>query len=412
MRKKLAIASAVSLSVLPMLVPAKDASAIPAFARKYGTSCYTCHSGFPNRNAFGEAFKNNGYRWPGGEDEDKSKQEQLKMGADGWKKSFPTSPWPSEIPGYAPVALWVRGNLVDYKGDFKTRGGAVTNARFQQGAAGMLNNATVFFGGTMGDNLSTLIQYNPTAGSTTGQVVWNFKPGLKLSLGNGFTDLSFGNQTNIGSVSGLVPALGSSAELVYIPQEKLKLTAGVGQANSAAPSNEDKWGDSRYFRAKYKVGGAGLLSGAGGTYGNEFVGLDNNITFGATVFQASPTTATGNFAIGNKNEHLVYEADVCGSYGSFMGSFGMSYSSLIRKNNLRADVGYFIYPWLKGTATYQSMQSALNPSLALGMTAHLRANASLAATYTCFSKKWSSPSLASATPENTNTFTLAGAFAF
>ncbi|NTU54283.1 MAG: hypothetical protein HGA97_11440 [Chlorobiaceae bacterium] len=419
MKRKLTIASAVSLAVLPMLMPAKDASAIPSFARKYGTSCYTCHSGFPNRNAFGEAFKNNGYRWPGGEDEDKSKQEQLKMGADGWKKSFPESPWPAEIPGYAPVALWVRGNLVDYKGNFTTRGGVQTDARLQQGAAGMLNNATIFFGGTMGDNLSTLVQYNPTAGSSTGQIVWNFKPGLKLSFGNGFTDLSFGNQTNVGSVSGLVPGLGSSAELVYIPQDKLKLTFGVGQASSAAPANDEKWGDSRYVRAKYKIGGAGLLSGAGGTYGNEFVGLDNNVTFGATVFQASPTTATGNYAISiapyasnTQNEHLVYEGDVSGSYGSFMGSLGLSYSSVLRKNNLRADVGYFIYPWLKGTATYQSLQSALNPSLALGMTAHLRANASLAATYTCFSKKWSSPNTAATTAENANTFLLAGAFAF
>ncbi len=413
MRKKLTIASAVSLSVLPMLMPAKDASAIPAFARKYGTSCYTCHSGFPARNAFGEAFKNNGYRWPGGEDEEKSKQEQVKLGSDGWKKTFPESPWPGDIPGYAPVSLWVRGNIFDYKEEFKTRGGVVTPSRFQQGQSGMLNNASVFFGGTMGDNLSALIQYNPTAGSTTGQVVWNFKPGLKLSLGNGFTDLTFGNQTNlgVGAISGLVPALGSSAELVYIPQDYIKLTAGVGQA-TGAPANDARWADARYVRVKYKVGGAGLLSGAGGTYGNEFVGLDNNITFAATVFQAAPGTATGNFLVGTQAETLVYEADVTGNYGSFMGSIGVSRSSKLQQNNLRADVGYFFYPWLKGTATYLSMQDALNPSLAVGLTAHLRANAYLTATYTHFTKEWSSPSLAASTAQNANTFVLQGGFAF
>ena len=99
--RKLTYASIASICMLPALFWSQDSSAVPAFARKYGTSCFTCHSGFPNRNAFGEAFKNNGYRWPGGEEEDHTKQEQVKMGADGWKKTFPESPWPSDIPGFA-----------------------------------------------------------------------------------------------------------------------------------------------------------------------------------------------------------------------------------------------------------------------------------------------------------------------
>jgi len=398
-----------------MLMPAKDASAIPAFARKYGTSCYTCHSGFPARNAFGEAFKNNGYRWPGGEDEDKSKQEQLKMGADGWKKTFPESPWPAEIPGYAPVAVWVRGNIVDYSDAVKSKAGVeLTKQKFQWGQ-GVFNNATVFFGGTMGDNLSALVQYSPTAPAatataqttqtTTGQLVWNFKPGLKLSFGNGFTDLSFGNQTNIGAVNTLVPAFGTGAELVYIPKDYFKLSVGIAEAGTAVANS---YADSKYVRAKYKIGGAGLLSGAGGTYGNEFVGLDNNITFGATAFQAAPGTATGNFAIGPLTERFVYEADVTGNYGSFMGSFGVSRSTILQKNNLRADVGYFIYPWLKGTATYLSMLDAVQPTLAFALTTHLRANASLTATYTHSTREFNT----AGTQTNPNTFALAGAFAF
>ena len=90
--RKSTIASIASLCMVPALFWSQDSSAVPAFARKYQTSCYTCHSGFPNRNAFGEAFKNNGYRWPGGEEEDHAKQEQTKMGADGWKQTFPQTP--------------------------------------------------------------------------------------------------------------------------------------------------------------------------------------------------------------------------------------------------------------------------------------------------------------------------------
>src|SRR5579864_828423 len=38
-----------------------EAEAVPAFARKYGASCSQCHSAFPTLNAYGRAFKLNGY---------------------------------------------------------------------------------------------------------------------------------------------------------------------------------------------------------------------------------------------------------------------------------------------------------------------------------------------------------------
>jgi len=41
-----------------------DASAIPAFARKYDTPCATCHAVYPKLNPFGRAFKENGLRMP------------------------------------------------------------------------------------------------------------------------------------------------------------------------------------------------------------------------------------------------------------------------------------------------------------------------------------------------------------
>src|SRR6266566_1557452 len=38
------------------------ASAIPAFARKYGLRCSACHTAWPELNAFGQRFKDNGYQ--------------------------------------------------------------------------------------------------------------------------------------------------------------------------------------------------------------------------------------------------------------------------------------------------------------------------------------------------------------
>jgi hypothetical protein len=40
--------------VLVVLSLSPSASAIPAFSRRYGTSCTTCHSDFPKLNDFGK----------------------------------------------------------------------------------------------------------------------------------------------------------------------------------------------------------------------------------------------------------------------------------------------------------------------------------------------------------------------
>jgi hypothetical protein len=240
MRKKLTIASAVSLAVLPVLMPAKDASAIPAFARKYGTSCYTCHSGFVTRNSFGEAFRNNGYRWPGGEDEDKAKQEQLKLGNDGFKKTFPNSVWPFDIPPYAPFAVWVRGNIFNYSSTQTNASGAtIKQQTLNWGNSGAIQNTALFFGGTIGENLSILGEFDSLAGTPRGHFIWAFQPGLNLSFGNFFSDFSFGQAiTTSNSVLPTDPApnaLGTGAELSYI-QERFKIIGGLTQAGVTTTS--------------------------------------------------------------------------------------------------------------------------------------------------------------------------------
>ncbi len=53
-------------SVLAAL--SEKAEAIPAFARKYKTTCVTCHAPFPRLTALGEAFRLNGYKLPGGDE--------------------------------------------------------------------------------------------------------------------------------------------------------------------------------------------------------------------------------------------------------------------------------------------------------------------------------------------------------
>ncbi len=67
------------LGVVALLKP-EEGNTIPPFARKYKTSCYTCHIAFPKLNAFGRAFKRNGYFWPGGGDKMMRKDKPINLG--------------------------------------------------------------------------------------------------------------------------------------------------------------------------------------------------------------------------------------------------------------------------------------------------------------------------------------------
>ncbi|MGH9551186.1 MAG: hypothetical protein ACRD3W_17520, partial [Terriglobales bacterium] len=55
-------ASGVLLASLFLLFAARDANALPAFARKYGLRCSACHEAWPMLNYFGQKFKDNGYQ--------------------------------------------------------------------------------------------------------------------------------------------------------------------------------------------------------------------------------------------------------------------------------------------------------------------------------------------------------------
>ena len=95
------------LGCLTILAFAERAQAIPVFARKYGTSCITCHAGFPKLNSVGEAFRRNGYQFSK-DDDLLVKDEPIPMGNDAYKDMWPNSIWPSDLPHLPPVALRAR----------------------------------------------------------------------------------------------------------------------------------------------------------------------------------------------------------------------------------------------------------------------------------------------------------------
>ena len=434
--RKSTFASIASLCMVPALFWSQDSSAVPAFARKYQTSCYTCHSGFPNRNAFGEAFKNNGYRWPGGEEEDHAKQEQTKMGAAGWKETFPNSPWPSDIPGFAPFALYLNGTMFNYSDKVADKTGALKTPQTLNWAAGT-TDARILFGGTVSETIGIVgaIESIATGSTTTNlRAVWSFSPGVNLSYGsNGFSAFR-GLSSPISAYTNVFPAQGVGPEFNYAVGKEggLNIIAGVSDITDApngtttsisgAEASEtlkttknlsaaNKLDDFRYLRVKYKLFGAGLLSGAGGTYGNEYVGLDNSLAIGGSLVSARDNM----LSTGGGNETLIYGADIAGNYGNFTAGVAYSRDRDLKLDNYVVDAGYYIYPWLLPRVTYKylGLTGGLdNPTVAASVTAYLRANVFIKAAYTAFTHNLAPATASTTGVNNANTFALSAGLAF
>lgn len=84
----------------------QTAQSLPTFARKFETSCSTCHVSVPKLTAFGESFRLNGYQIPEG-DEKYIKEDPTSLGAEPWKEVWPDAIWPGAIPGSFPLSAWI-----------------------------------------------------------------------------------------------------------------------------------------------------------------------------------------------------------------------------------------------------------------------------------------------------------------
>ncbi len=105
--KSFSFSFAVVLSVAAVLVVLSlppSTNAIPAFSRKYGTSCTTCHVDFPKLNDFGKAFKDAGFKFPK-DDESFLKQPPVLLGAPAQAELWPHTIYPGSIPGSIPASF-------------------------------------------------------------------------------------------------------------------------------------------------------------------------------------------------------------------------------------------------------------------------------------------------------------------
>lgn len=267
------------------------ASAIPAFARKYETSCQTCHVGFPKLNPFGEAFRLNGYRMPK-ETEDQIKIKPVSIGADAYKKMWPRAIYPSDLPGQVPLALNVKMASV-YASSLDDSGRAIVHNDFQ-----FPQEANLFAGGTLGEHISFLGEVtwaenadgtseteierlHLQAGSFMGpEHLFNLKVGkfapdlddgfheMWLSTDNGIDTLFAFNPIGLHGGTGLaedgggiaVPENVKGIEMYGVGAHRFFYTVGVvnGLGPSASGNVDGNASKDVYARADYKFGGMGL----------------------------------------------------------------------------------------------------------------------------------------------------------
>ncbi len=428
---KLAIVAAFMIGIVQGLLLPAESSAVPTWSRKYQISCYMCHSGFPTRNAFGEAFKNNGYRMPGGADEAFTRQKNIQMGNEEWKKTT-EAPVPGSLPQFGPLSIMVGGPIVQYKEETATK----PQELYLEGP----NSVSLWYGTSVGDNLTIV---GGIGGFGTKDInsriraVWQFSPGFNLALGNAFSNISYGQsfQGGVRGLSSVLPSPLNYAELNFARGDVggYSLIAGVstnatnvnsspGASNLDTPNSGNTIDDIRYVRGKLKLFGTGLLSGSGGTFGNGYNGIDNQVSIGAGLVSVkSKDPNEGGLASGSfKGETMVYGGDIQANFNNVQLSLAASRDSDLGLNNIIADVGYFFKPWLLTRVAYSNIANAAKavipaqsvdkyqPTLVPSISAYLAPNILLTGAYTMYLKS----KLEATGIENQNTFALSAYAAF
>lgn len=124
----LAIVLADSLPATALPVFKANVYAIPAFARKYGMPCSSCHEAWPKLSPFGQSFKDNGYQM--GNDRDAPIFQQPAY----WPATFRITPiWHRESLGRQPVDAVVGGVPTTVEQRITTHGFDWTGLDFHTG---------------------------------------------------------------------------------------------------------------------------------------------------------------------------------------------------------------------------------------------------------------------------------------
>ena len=132
----------VTVVVGMLVLAASQAAAVPTFARRYATSCATCHMAYPRLNSVGESFRMMGYQFP--DDERYRKVQPVELGDEAYQRLWPKALWPSHIPGSSPLSFIAR-----FMAEVDTDGTRPANTTFL-----LPEEIELVWAGNLGDNIS------------------------------------------------------------------------------------------------------------------------------------------------------------------------------------------------------------------------------------------------------------------
>lgn|SRR3989338_6499556 len=293
MRKILVVTLAVVLSFVGSFFMAKDAQAVPAFARQTGHACTTCHfNTFPSLNSFGRAFKSGGYTQIG--DQGKIEDEGL------------------SIPNVLNASI-VSKLRYQQAGGTGTVGG-VDYSKFGTGKGELQfpDELAILFGGRVGEHIGYLVEWGADMGGASYKMPIGFDlGGTNLEIVPFLTDslgASFGLELlNTGAVRNLRPweARSAMSAQQYIGTATAAEGFALAISNDMFFVNASLWGPARgmvdtgfslsqYLRAAVTPNVGGWDIGVGIQYwGGETTVGDKDAGLSTADLDGNGTTAGG-----------------------------------------------------------------------------------------------------------------------
>jgi len=379
---------------------ATEALAIPAFARKYQTSCVTCHVAFPALTPFGDAFRLNGYRFPAGTDANVSKDEPVQLGAEGYKRMWPDAVWPGEIPGLPPLSVVVESEV------------AYDRIERTTSLKGLGGEMAILAGGTLGERLSFYgelefaredegaspemerlsLFFRPRDTPAFQFKIGAFEPGLLLvSNHRRLTDHRY-------FILGMPAAdnqwtaepLQQGIEFFGVASHRVLYNVGFVEGSGNANNNNKDY----YARLAYKVGGLAwdghVAEGGGSGLANPKPWSEKSLSLSAFTYQGdaqllleaepAPTLQEDRFQI--------YGGDAAVNFLDLLAHGGLSIrtddrpflddpgKTDVRIDNYFGELAWVAYPWVIPAARYESIKVADARSERISITGNalIRAN--------------------------------------
>jgi hypothetical protein len=246
------------------------AHAIPAFARKYATSCMTCHTVYPKLTPFGEAFRRNGFRFPG-TDSDYWKQQHIAL------QPKSDSEEGASLVAIPPLSYGANGEAVVHPD--KNASAAVADNRSVFLLNALVAEAHLWSGGSMTDTLTYFGEVTFSSDGTVdlehAQVYFNDLLGpqhaVNLRVGRGFNTIStFGPHSSyladtrgvslaVTGLEGGTPSWNvldhyNGFEVTGVLGGRLDYSLGINAGLNSTPLNSE----NVYAHAGYKFGGMRL----------------------------------------------------------------------------------------------------------------------------------------------------------